>query len=63
MKSDENMSIIAKDDNTIDYFIHHKKEKYPLGNKKQDIENDQKILIGKSLDNKSIKNILLEHLS
>ena len=26
--------ILAKDDNALDYFVHHKKKKYPLSNKK-----------------------------
>ena len=32
--------ILAEDDDTSDYIMHHKKEEYPLGNKRQDVEED-----------------------
>ena len=50
--------MLAEDNNTLYYFIHYNKEKYLLDNKKQSIKKDQKDSIGKSLDNKSVKNIL-----
>ena len=40
--------MLAEDDNTSDYFIYHNEEKYLLGNKRQDLEEDQKDLVGKS---------------
>ena len=43
--------------------MHHNEEKYSLGNKSQDVEKDQKDLMGESLNNKSVKNMLLEHMS
>lgn len=55
--------MLVKDDNVLDSFIHHNKKKYSLGNDGQNVEEDQKNLIGKSLDNKSIKNILFERIS
>lgn len=55
--------MLAKDNNTLDYFIYHKKKKFLLGNKKQNIEEDQKDLISKSLDNESIKNMLPRYIS
>lgn len=30
------MTILGANNNTLDYFIYYKKEKYSLGNKKQD---------------------------
>lgn len=55
--------MLAKNNNIFNYSIYHKGEKYPLDNKKPNSKKNQKDLIGKSLDNKSIKNILLEHIS
>ena len=34
IQSKRNISILAEDNNVSDYFIHHKEEKYLLGNKK-----------------------------
>ena len=48
-----NIFMLAKDDNISDYFIHHKKEKYPLGNKEKNVENNQKEFVDKSSDIKS----------
>lgn len=50
--------MLAIDDNRSDYFLDCKEEKYPLGNKGQDLEKDQRDSLSKSLDNKSIKNML-----
>ena len=51
--------MLAESNNIASYFIYYKKEKYLLDNKKQDIEEDQRDLIGKNSDNKSIKDMLL----
>ena len=56
-----NSPILAEDDNASDYFMHHKEEEYPLGSKKQDIEEDQRNLVGKTSDNESVKDMLLRH--
>ena len=53
--------MLAEDDNTSDYFMHQKEEEYPLGNKRQDVEENQKNLVGKSSDNKIVKNIQSGH--
>lgn len=50
--------MLAKDDNASDSFMHYNEEEYLLGNKKQDLEEDQIDLVDKSLDNQSVKNIL-----
>lgn len=42
----------------LDYSIYHKKEEYPLGNKKQDGENNQRNLVAKSLDNEMLRDML-----
>ena len=52
------MLMLVKNNNILDYFIYHKEEKYLLGNKNLDNKEYQKDLVGKYLDNKSIKNIL-----
>ena len=54
--------MLAKNGNASDYFFNHKKNKYSLGNKKQNIEEDLKNLVGKSLDNKNIKNMLFRYI-
>lgn len=58
--SDRNSPILAENNNASNYFKHHNEEEYSLDNKMQDIEEDQRDSIGKSLDNESIKNMLLE---
>ena len=40
--------MLAKDDNASDYFMYHNKKENPLGNKKQEVEEDQRDLIDKS---------------
>ena len=50
--------MLAEDDDALDYFIYYEEEKYPLGNKKQDVEEDQRHLVGKNLENKSVRDIL-----
>ena len=42
--------------------MYHKGEKYPLGNKGQNVEEDQKDSIGKSSDNESVRNMLPGHI-
>lgn len=54
--------MLTKDNYTSDYFIYYNEKKYLLDNKKQDIKKDQKDLIGKSLDSKSVKNMLSRHI-
>lgn len=46
------MSIPAKDD---------KKEEYLQGNKRQNIKENKRDLVGKSLDNKSVRDRLFRH--
>ena len=60
IQCNQNSPILAEDDNASDYFIDYKEEKYLLGNKKQDVKKNQRDLVGKSLDNESINDILLE---
>lgn len=62
IQPNRNILMLVEDDNILDYFINHKEEKYPLSNKRQNINEDQKDLIGKSLDNESIRNILLGYI-
>lgn len=50
--------MLAEDNNASDYFIYYNKKKYPLGNKKKDIREDQRHLVGESSDNKNVKNML-----
>ena len=50
--------MLAEDDNASDYFMHHKEEEYLLGNKGQDVEEDQRDWVGKSSNNESIKHML-----
>ena len=50
--------ILAKDDDTLDYFIYDNEKEYALGKKRQDIKEDQRNLVGKSWDNKSVRNML-----
>lgn len=52
------MLTLAKNNNILDYVIYHKEEKYLLSNKNLDNKEYQKDLVGKHLDNKSIKNML-----
>ena len=61
IKPDCNNSILAEDNNAFNYFIYHNEEEYRLGNKKQDVEADQRELVSKKLDNKSIKDMLHGH--
>lgn len=63
IQPNRNSLMLAENDNALTYFIHHKEEKYPMNNKGQDIEEDQRDLISKSSDNKSVKNILLIRIS
>ena len=51
--------MLVEDDNVLDYFMYHNKEKFLLDNKEQDIKKDQKDLMGKSSNNKIIKSMLL----
>ena len=37
--------------------MYHKEEKYPLGNKRQNVKEDQKDLVKESSNNKSVRNI------
>ena len=53
--------MLTKNDNASDYFMHHNKEKYWLGNKRQNIKKNKKNLVDKSSDHKNVKNILLKH--
>lgn len=53
--------ILVEDNNALDYFIYYDEKKYLLDNKKQDIKKDQKNLINKSSDSKSVKNMLFRH--
>ena len=50
--------MLAADNNTSDYFMHHKEEKYLLDNKGQDIKEDQKDLLDKSSDTESVREML-----
>lgn len=50
--------MLAENNNASDYFIYYNRKEYPLGNKKKDIREDQRHLVGKSLDNKNVKNML-----
>lgn len=43
--------------------MYHKEEEYSLDNKKQNIEDDQRDLVGKHADNKSIRNMLFGRTS
>lgn len=40
IKFNQDYLILAKNNDVSDYFIYYKDKKYPLGNKKQDIEED-----------------------
>ena len=62
IQPDHNSLMLAEDDNTSDYFIYHNKEEYPLGNEGKDVEEDQRDSVGKSSDNKSVRNILLDRI-
>lgn len=53
--------ILVEDNNASDYFMYYDEKKYLLDNKKQDIKKDQKNLINKSSDSKSVKNMLFRH--
>ena len=55
--------MLAEDDNASNYFMYHKEVKYPIGNKKQNVEKDPRDLVGKSLDNESVRDMLPEHIS
>lgn len=50
-----NMLILTKDNNALDYSIHHKREKYLLGNEGLNNVEDQKDLLGESFDNENIR--------
>ena len=63
IQPNRNSLMLAKDNNTSDYFMYYKEEKYPLGNKKQDVEEDQKDLISKSLVNENVRDMLFERTS
>lgn len=43
-----NSLILVKNDNILEFFIYHKKNEYPLGNKAHNVEKDQRDLLGKS---------------
>ena len=58
MQPNKNSLMLVKDNNALDYFIHHNKKKYPLGNKGPNVKKNQRDLVGKSSNKKSIKNIL-----
>ena len=58
IQPDRNSPILAKKDDVSDYFMYYNKEKYPLDNKRQDVEKNQRNSIGKSLNNKSVRNML-----
>lgn len=59
IQSNRNSFILIENNNKSDYFIYYNKEKYSLDNKKQNIKKDQRDLIGKSLDGKNIRNMML----
>lgn len=61
IQPNRNSLILAKNDNASNYFMYHNKDKYLLGNEEQNIKEDQKNLIYKNLDNKSVKNMLLKY--
>lgn len=62
MKPNQNSPILAEVKNTLDYFMHYKKKKYLLGNKRQNVKKDQRNLIGKNSNNEIIRNIVLRHI-
>lgn len=41
--------------------MYHNEKKYLLGNTKQDVEKNQKNLVGKNSDKKIVKNMLLRY--
>lgn len=47
--------MLAKNDFILDYFMYYDKEEYSLGNKVQDVQEDQEDLVGKSSNSKSIR--------
>lgn len=53
--------MLAENNDALNYSIHYKEEKYPLGNKTSDDEEDQKNLLDKSSDNKSVRDMLPRH--
>ena len=53
--------MLAKNDYTSDYFIYHNEERYLLSNKRQNVKEDQRDLVDKSSDNKSVRNMLPRH--
>ena len=59
----QNSLILIKDNDRSDYLMHHNEKKYPLDNKKLDVEENQKDLPRKSSNNKSKKNILPKYIS
>lgn len=40
IQCNENMPMLVENDTALDYSMHYKKEEYPLGNKKQEDENN-----------------------
>lgn len=55
--------MLAKNDNALTYFMYYKEEDYLLGNKRQNIKEDQKDLVSKSSVNKNARNMLFEDIS
>ena len=50
--------MLVEDNVASDYFIYHEKKEYWMGDKGQDVEEDQRDLVSKGSDNKSVKNMI-----
>lgn len=55
--------MLAENNAALDYFMHYEEEEYPLGKKKQVDKDNQKDLVAKSFDNKSLKDMLSGNIS
>lgn len=62
IEPDQDSFRLAKDINISDYFVYYNRKKYQQGNKRQNKEKDTKNLVGKSSNNKNIKNIYLKYI-
>lgn len=52
--------MVRKDDKKSNFFRYYEKKKYPLSNKEKGIKEDQRDLIGKSLDIEKRRSMLFE---
>lgn len=61
IQPDWDSPMLAENNDVSNYFIYHEEEEYPLGNEKQNVEEDQSALVGKCSDNENVRDILPGH--